>query len=89
MIIEERNGDGSMDTTDIVSVDPNATVTPKRVLRAPEDSYEEAESCRLTTDRVNDARDHKLLCNALEDAIRKKVENGELHDLSSESDCHV
>lgn len=78
IIAEERNGDGRMSTTNIVSVDPNATVSPIRVLKAPADSFEEAELYRLTTDRVEDGRDHMMMCNSFADTIWERVGNGEL-----------
>lgn len=58
-----------MIATNIIIVDPNAAVMSIRVLRAIADNYKKAELHRQPADKLKDARDHKLLCNVLVDAI--------------------
>lgn len=78
MTVEERDRDRTMGTKNIVSVDPKAEVTPIRNIRDTGEHFEEAELHRQSTDRVKDKKDHKMLTNALADALWERRGNKKL-----------
>lgn len=52
MIIEERYNNNQMSTKNMVGIDPNAAVTPIRVLLSIEDNYEASDIYQDTGDKL-------------------------------------
>lgn len=78
-----------MGTKNIVSVEPNAEVTPLRVLSVLADDYEGAEVHRESTDKVENKSDHGILTIALADAIWERYVNWEVVGFISGSECNA
>lgn len=63
VIIKQRFKVYQTDTKNIVSVDPNAAVTPVRTVSSPTDDHEASDSYQETAALVQDGRNHVILTN--------------------------